>query len=98
MQTELWMGISYREQARLIGTLNQLQRAHRLTDPGNQSDRAAQVPPETAARTAKRYHEIELIPVEIAMQRGFFTYFVEDPEVFEDARSHSLRLFLDGDE
>jgi hypothetical protein len=79
MQTELWMNTSWREQSRLVETINQLHRDDRL-------DRSA---------TDKAYHVIELVPVEIQVQRGFFTYFVEDRSVFDDARtqaSTALRL------
>jgi hypothetical protein len=41
---------------------------------------------------------VELIPVEIAIQRGFFTYFVEDREVFRDAYGQSLQLLMERDE
>jgi hypothetical protein len=41
---------------------------------------------------------VELIPVEIAIQRGFFTYFVEDREVFRDAYGQSLRLLMERDD
>ena len=32
------------------------------------------------------------------MQRGYFTYFVENREVFQDADGQSLRLLLEHDE
>ena len=32
------------------------------------------------------------------MQRGYFTYFVENREVFQDAYGQSLRLLLEHDE
>jgi hypothetical protein len=87
MQTELWMGISYREQARLIDTFNRLLEKGRLQDP--HADPSA-----PASDTGnKRYHPIELIPVEIGMQRGFFTYFIEDFEVFREACAQTLEVF-----
>jgi hypothetical protein len=46
----------------------------------------------------KKYKDVELIPVEIAIQRGFFTYFVEDREVFRDAYGQSLQLLMERDE
>jgi hypothetical protein len=91
MQTELWMGASYREQARVINTFNHLQEADRLKAPSAQPDAVGA----TARRAAKQYHVVDLIPVEIAMQRGFFTYFVEDREVYREAHGQSLRLLLD---
>ena len=39
-----------------------------------------------------------MIPVEIAIQRGFFTYFVEDREVLRDAYGQALRLLMERDE
>jgi hypothetical protein len=38
----------------------------------------------------KRYHHIDLVPVEIEQQRGFFTYFVEDRVVFDTARAQAM--------
>ena len=75
MQTELWMGVSYREQRRLINTVNDLIAAGRLTEPDG---------------GGKAYHHVDLVPVEIAVQRGFFTYFVEDLAVFDDAYAQAL--------
>ncbi len=63
-------------------------KANRLTKPSKRSD--------SAHRATKSYHLIDLVPVEIAM-RGFFTYFVEDRAVFEEAHDQSLRLFLNHD-
>jgi hypothetical protein len=77
MQTELWMGSSYREQARTIALVN------RLGDQGRQALREA-------TEKDKAYHSIELKPVEIGMQRGFFSYFVEDMAVFKDAYSEAI--------
>ena len=45
-----------------------------------------------------QYKDLELIPVEIAIQRGFFTYFVEDREVFRDSYGQALRLLMERDE
>ena len=72
MQTELWMGSSFREQARTIALVN------RLGDQGRQALREA-------TEKDKAYHAIDLKPVEIGIQRGFFSYFVEDITVFRDA-------------
>jgi hypothetical protein len=77
MQTELWMGSSYREQARTIALVN------RLGEPGRRALREA-------TGEDKAYHSIELKPVEIAMQRGFFSYFVEDIAVFEHAYDEAI--------
>jgi hypothetical protein len=87
MQTELWMGISYREQARLIDTFNRLLETGRLREP--EQDPSAQ----TSDTRNKRYHPIELVPVEIGLQRGFFTYFVEDVEVFREAYAQAIEVF-----
>jgi len=46
----------------------------------------------------KNYRRLELIPVEIGMQRGFFTYFAEDRGVFTEAFGRSLRLLATRDE
>jgi hypothetical protein len=110
MQTEFWMEASYREQYRLIETINDLKAAGRLQDPvrAPQPDGrgkitgAAQDAKADDRRLervkAKEYAGLELIPVEIAMQRGYFTYFVENREVFQDSYGQSLRLLLERDE
>jgi hypothetical protein len=107
MQTEFWMEASYREQYRLIETINDLQAAGRLQDPAPapQSDGhgktagaaqgAAMADRRLQRVKAKKYTRLDLIPVEIAMQRGYFTYFVENREVFQDAYGQSLRLLLE---
>lgn len=74
MQTKLWMSISYREQRRLIQTVNKLLASQPL------------------AAGEKRYHHVDLVPVEIAVQRGFFSYFIEDRGVYRDAYNQSLEV------
>jgi hypothetical protein len=98
MQTEFWWESSYREQSRLIETINELHAAGRLAAP--QAARAADAATTDrieAVRT-RPYRHVELIPVEIETQRGFFRYFVEDLEVFRDAYGQSLRLLTGKDE
>ena len=105
MQTEFWWEASYREQARLIETINDLRAAGRLSGPltreGNGADDGRTASPAAArldtVRT-KEYCPLELTPVEIGMQRGFLTYFVEDREVFTEAYGRSLRLLSRRDE
>ena len=103
MQTEFWMEASYREQYRLIETINDLKSAGRLdSKPKEQRDSGQVAEMESESRLGrvreKKYENVELIPVEIANQRGFFTYFVEDREVFRDAYGQSLRLMMERDE
>jgi hypothetical protein len=105
MQTEFWWEASYREQARLIETMNDLQAAGRLscrTASANSSVDAGRIVSAAPARInavrAKEYRPLELIPVEIGMQRGFLTYFVEDRKVFTEAYGGSLRLLSRRDE
>jgi hypothetical protein len=106
MQTELWWETSYREQSRLIETINDLRLAGRLTDPpspleaADLDDRHADRSAAARIRTvrAKPYRELELIPVEISMQRGYFDYFVESREVFREAYAQSLQLLTGLDE
>ncbi len=38
------------------------------------------------------YHHVDIVPVEIQVQRGYFSYFFEDVSVFDDARGESLRV------
>jgi hypothetical protein len=42
---------------------------------------------------AAKFHEIELVPIEIEVDRGFFCYFIEDPKVFQTARDRSRDVF-----
>jgi hypothetical protein len=103
MQTEFWMEASYREQYRLITTINDLKRAGRLpAKPKEQRDNGHVVEAALESRIRrirqKKYKDVELIPVEIAVQRGFFTYFVEDREVFRDAYGQALRVLMERDE
>jgi hypothetical protein len=105
MQTEFWWEASYREQSRLIETINDLEAAGRLSEritPGEGSRPDGRMDPKAAARihvvSRKKYRRLELIPVEIGMQRGFFTYFAEDRGVFTEAYGRSLRLLATRDE
>jgi hypothetical protein len=103
MQTEFWMEASYREQYRLIETINDLKRAGRLpVKPKEQRDnghaKETELEPRIRRVRQKKYKDVELVPVEIAIQRGFFTYFVEDREVFRDAYGQALRLLMERDE
>jgi hypothetical protein len=77
-------GSSYREQARTIALVN------RLGQPGRQALREA-------TGNDKNYHLIDLQPLEIGVQRGFFTYFVEDLAVFQDAYGQALAQLAERD-
>lgn len=82
MQTELWMGTSYREQVRAINLVN------RLGDDGRKALSAGgtlSAGGEGKGYHRKGYHHIDLETIEIEMQRGFFTYFLEEMAVFEKA-------------
>ena len=105
MQTEFWWEASYREQARLIETVNDLQAAGRLsgrTASANSGVDGGQIASTAPARLdtvrTKDYRPVELIPVEIGVQRGFLSYFVESREVFTEAYGRSLRLLSRRDE
>jgi hypothetical protein len=106
MQTEFWWEASYREQSRLIETINDLRAAGRLKDPpsppeaADPDDRHTDRGTPARLRTvrAKRYREVELIPVEVSMRRGYFYYFVESREVFRQAYAQSLQLLTQLDE
>jgi hypothetical protein len=105
MQTEFWWEASYREQSRLIETISDLEAAGRLSEritPGEGSRPDGRLDPKAAARidvvSRKNYRRLELIPVEMGMQRGFFTYFAEDRGVFTEAFGRSLRLLATRDE
>jgi hypothetical protein len=106
MQTQFWWEASYREQSRLIETINDLRVAGRLTDPPSQPEAAdlddrhpdRGAPARLRTVRAKPYRELELIPVEISMRRGYFDYFVESREVFRQAYAQSLQLLTRLDE
>lgn len=101
LQTELWFNASYREQRDTIELINKLLkgwRGHRLkkvmTDPQAAGDGKAeadtqedQIPDQDLP---KKYHQVTLTPVEIQSQRGYFDYFVESLDVFDQAYSQSL--------
>lgn len=72
LQTELWMNTSYREQLRALDLIG------RLSDQGRR---------ELGARDPKKrdFHPIDLKEVELKGQRGFYTYFIEDVTVFDQA-------------
>ncbi|MGQ9371847.1 hypothetical protein [Azospirillum sp. A39] len=41
------------------------------------------------------FREVTLVPIEIPVQRGFFSYFFEDLEVFDTARTESVRALAE---
>jgi len=102
MQTELWMGTSYRLQSYQIDLVNRLLEDDRLRGVTETMGRA-RVPagqegssPSTQSKHLKEYHAIRIVPVEIQMQRGFFTYFIEDMDVFDAAREQARELLRSG--
>jgi hypothetical protein len=105
MQTEFWWETAYREQSRLIETINELCAAGRITEPrrsegeerpGRWIGPPVHAPIETV-RT-RPYRPVELVPVEITRQRGYFDYFVEERSVFTDAYGQSLQLLVRQDD
>jgi hypothetical protein len=98
MQTELWMGTSYRLQRYQIDLINRLLAEDRLRDAKETGERAeasaehARISPSKQDRHLKDYHPVRVVPIEIQMQRGFFTYFVEDIEVFDAAYQQAREL------
>ncbi len=108
LQTELWWEGSYREQYRLIDTLNGLCAEGRLRDAdqvrGDVDATAASGPSRRPAARAggthpdKVYHHVDLVEVEITTQRGFFDYFVESRQVFDEAYAQSLDVLLQQEE
>lgn len=76
LQNELWMNESHRQQVRairLIGRLGDAGRTELTKDDEKNRD----------------YHPVDLQEVELQRQRGFWTYFVEDLDVFDAARALS---------
>jgi hypothetical protein len=95
MQTELWMGTSYRLQWYQIDLVNRLLAEDRLRGVKETRERAqasAGHSQSTQDRHLKDYHAVRVVPVEIQMQRGFFTYFIEDMEVFDAAYEQAREL------
>ena len=98
MQTELWLGTSYRLQSYQIDLINRLLADDRLRNVKETEERAgasagqAGHNPSTHVKRLKEYHKVRVVPVEIQMQRGFFTYFVEDMEVFDAAYQQAREL------
>ena len=72
LQTELWMNTSYREQVRAINVIGRLGEQGR-TELHRQDHKK------------RDFHRIQLREVELTVQRGFYTYFIEDIAVFDDA-------------
>jgi hypothetical protein len=81
MQTELWMGASYRLQRHQIDLIN-----HPIED-----GRLGAADPALPTGRRKEYHPVEIEPVEIETQRGFFTYFMEEMDVFDAAYQQTLQ-------
>jgi hypothetical protein len=82
LQTELWMNTAYREQTRALHVIG------RLNDEGR-AELRAQDPKK------RDFHPIDLQEVELQRQRGYWTYFVEDIEVFDEARTASYARLSD---
>jgi hypothetical protein len=95
MQTELWMGTSYRLQKYQIDLINERLKEHRLlSEQDMRKWLGTQAPGQAVAPGAgghlKDYHQVDVVPVEMTVQRGFFNYFIEDMNVFEAAFQQGL--------
>lgn len=98
LQFELWINASYREQRDTIDLINKFlkgRRGHQLQEikPGPEAtgDEQAATDGQVPERELpKKYHHVTLTPIEIQSQRGFFDYFVESLEVFDQAYGQSL--------
>jgi hypothetical protein len=73
LETELWFNGAYAQQLARIEFVNRLLRNPRLKP----------------SMEEQGFHEIELVPIEIPVQRGFFNYFIEDAGVFYHAVEQS---------
>ncbi|WP_156912782.1 hypothetical protein [Methylocaldum szegediense] len=73
LQTELWFNGAYAQQLARIELVNRLLRNPNLKGPLEEQG----------------FHEIEIVPIEIPVQRGFFNYFIEDTDVFYHAVEQS---------
>jgi hypothetical protein len=95
MQTELWMGVSYRLQKYQIDLINERLKDNRLRSNQDMAEwLRAQASDQAAGQDAcgelKDYHQVDIVPVEMPAQRGFFSYFIEDMDVFEAAYQQGL--------
>jgi hypothetical protein len=79
LETELWFNGAYAQQLARIELVNRLLRNQRLKGPLEEQG----------------FHEIELVPIEIPVQRGFFNYFIEDTSVFYHAVEQSALALRD---
>ena len=79
LETELWFNGAYAQQLARIELVNRLLRNERLK----------------GALEEQGFHEIELVPIEIPVQRGFFNYFIEDTSVFYHAVEQSALALRD---
>lgn len=75
MLTELWLGSTYREQRQQIDLVNNLVDRGRIAADASDGG------------TAKKYHRVDLVPVELPRHRGLFSHFVEDLDVFDSSRT-----------
>ena len=73
LETELWFNGAYAQQLARIELVNRLMRNQHLKGPLEEQG----------------FHEIDLVPIEIPVQRGFFNYFIEDTSVFYHAVEQS---------
>jgi hypothetical protein len=79
LETELWFNGAYAQQLARIELVNRLLRNEQLKAPLEEQG----------------FHEIELVPIEIPVQRGFFNYFIEDTSVFYHAVEQSTLALRD---
>ncbi len=82
LEIELWFNSSYARDVAGIQLLNELIAESQTKDTGKLTDKAL-----------ARYHHIEVVPIEIGVNRGFFDYFVESMEAYHEAFTRSLASF-----
>lgn len=82
LEIELWFNSSYARDVAGIELLNELIAESQADGEGT-----------LTAKALKRYHHIELVPIEIGVNRGFFDYFVESMETYHEAFTRSAEAF-----
>lgn len=82
LEIELWFNSSYAREVAGIELINELIAESQAGAEGKLTPRAL-----------ARYHHIEVVPVEIGVNRGFFDYFVESMETYHEAYTRSVAAF-----
>lgn len=81
LKIEMWFNASYHRQKRIIDRVNKW-----TSDEGHKGLQLRAMD----GGEQKRYHRVDVIEIPIKTQRGFFDYFIEHLDVFDQAYDDSL--------